>query len=191
MKLETLANGNVLVDGVEFVPKPVAPELKPAKIDVREYARQHRYWVAKEKSGTWLAYTVADDYRLSFHPNSGWGEGAHDHIVHGAGIDMYRNCTFPVVPWDKSLIAPDGSMPLLKSTPQRGDPVFVWDNCADDTIPASVWYFHHIGEGSMVYVYSPYVYGKASKNICFDHYRPFDAALVGVPRKDWPKAKEA
>ena len=189
MKLETLANGNVLVDGVEFVPKSVAPEQEPARIDVREYARQHRYWVAKEKSGTWLAYTT-DKGRLSFDPNRGWGESALSRVVNGAGIDMYFNCTFPDVPWDKSLIAPDGSMPLFKSTPQRGDPVFVWDNCADDTIPAPVWYFHHIGKDGKVYVYSSWTYGRVMESPGFENYRPFDAALVGVPRKDWPKAKE-
>lgn len=71
-----------------------------------------------------------------------------------------------------------------KQVPHRGDPLFVWDDDTPDTIPAHVEYFHHF-DGDAVIDFDWDVYGKPCSY--WQHYRLFDPALVGIPRKDWPK----
>jgi len=195
----------VFIDGLEYVPRKVPAE--PAKQDIRDYCREHRVWAAKDERIGWFQFTVRPQKE-----SCTW-QGKQDR-----GSELSEsNFTFPACPWDKSLIAPDGSMPLMgdqgrsgKSAsiriklscldrvteqvnaairklnlPARGDPVFVWDETDDQRCPAMVQYFYkQMGKNGCLVFASDY-YG--SKGCLWDHYRPFDPELVGVPRKDWPK----
>jgi len=201
---------NVMIDGQEFAVTDfvhhsngfreediatlhsVGPSMAK-KQDIREYCKEHHCWAVKNKEGYVFTINrkhhpkiIEDGSGWEFLPSTAWG----------------RNDPFfyPDVPWDESLIAPNGSMPLMvskpyygamlkkpavitKSIPHRGDPVFAWDDDMPDTIPAHIEYFHHATAGGFV-DFSWSRFGKPEKY--WDHYRPFDAALVGVPRKDWP-----
>lgn len=67
---------------------------------------------------------------------------------------------------------------------QRGDPIFVWNDEADDTIPALIMYFHSkFNKKVRVFSYMT----ESTVGVTWDHYRKFDPNLVGVPRKEWPK----
>ena len=282
----------VEIDGVKFVPENTAIEGRvwpkdiiaatPEKQDIREYCKDHRVWAAKEGSGSWWGWTRKPETKNNPSPKT-WNS------CFGEVCSLPEDLIFPSVPWDKSLIAPDGSMPLWekdeassaeewgkmfesmayklyskdaktgkiyerathfevgkwylnvgenkgidlefrnkyrfvdskphkctktenlcvefdgngglnewnpadwievdapkeeKKKPRRGDPIFVWDDEADDTIPASVMYFHHF-EKKEVFVFDEGVEGE--DGCSYDNYRPFDASLVGVPRKSWPR----
>lgn len=149
------------------------------KQDIRDYCRERRLWGAKDYAAdTWYLYTSRPILRATgnwFGPTI--GRASTDHFI------------FPDVSYALSLITPDGEMPLLepnnkKQGLHRGDPIFVWDDEIPDTIPAHIEYFHHFDDGRVV-DFDWYEYGRPHNQ--WDHYRRFDAALVGVPRKDWPK----
>lgn len=182
----------VVIDGVVYVPKPnaamitvsignVTPVKKePAKQDIRDYCREHRVWAAKDKDGTWANHSRKPVVDGKMWSNTSFIIGTATRFQDASRF------TFPDVPWDKSLIAPNGSMPLWdKQLPTRGDPVFVWNDSDSHKVPPRMAYFYGI-ENNRVAIYSYAIYGVKAP-ISWDHYLPFDAALVGVPRKDWPK----
>ena len=68
-----------------------------------------------------------------------------------------------------------------KWKPKRGEPIFVWNVSSSLNEPCCVSYFYSI------------IYGiircEDKHGSCWHHMHKFDPALVGVPRKDWPKAE--
>ena len=98
-----------------FGEKEIAP-WPDEKQDIREYCKEHRVWAMKS-SGE--------------HKPIGWyrvGEKPTLDIDGKAWLNTFPNFAellnpayfiFPDVSWDKSLIAPDGSMPLLEKKPER------------------------------------------------------------------------
>ena len=186
----------------------VFPPPKP-KQDIRDYCREHRVWAAKDDyclaPNAWCAYVK----KPSMERKRWYG---------GNFITSFspHNSTFPDCPWDKSLIAPDGSMPLMEQTrtytgtatitivgktiaeqifgeglktklalPSRGDPIFVWDDEASDRIPASVRYFHSFNEETKWPIRVFCERREGAEVTGYNHFRPFDPALVGVARRDW------
>lgn len=235
------------------------------KQDIHEYCKEHRVWAAKDGDGRWWGWPKKPESTNNLLPDI-WNSDRC--IVQSLPNDL----NYPDVPWDKSLIAPDGSMLLWDETRktqkrathfevgkwylakahkergpgkllkiqgfdqpyllyhpewkgghdadafgselhlsgnhaywydeqeiietkapiervkdlQRGDPVFVWDDGDDLRCPAIVRYFYAKREkGCSTFSYAFY----GVRGINWDHYRPFDASLVGVPRKDWPPLK--
>lgn len=220
------------------------------KQDIRAYCREHRVWAVKTERGT--IHACASEPHLIFLDNQYW------EYVKNTRLDESK-FIFPDCPWNKSLIAPDGSMPLMEKKhqpyygrfatessygwivghlyvddtkfsprecleitrdgeaylspfpkehdclpyrwnpskykdigkkpatqkPHRGDPIFVWDDDTPDTIPGHIEYFHHF-DGDVVVDFSWEIFGQPCER--WEHYRLFDASLVGVPRKDWPEA---
>lgn len=71
-----------------------------------------------------------------------------------------------------------------KWVPKRGEPIFVWADNVSFNLPAHVEHFHSFYKGK-VYDFSWTIYGKKGK--LWPNWRKYDPALVGVPRKDWPK----
>ena len=63
----------------------------------------------------------------------------------------------------------------------KGEPIFVWNVSSSLNEPCCVSYFYSI------------IYGiircEDKHGSCWHHMHKFDPALVGVPRKDWPKAE--
>ena len=259
----TDADRGTVLTRAQFIDKMA--ELHPKKKqDIREYCKEHRVWAVKT-SGEYdpAAWHVNHDKPTLVLDKKGRGV-----LTWGDTVLAENNFTFPDVPWDKSLIAPDGSMPLMdeKKTvkhfevgkwyvnvgknekvpmvddkqaaldgkphkclkndievsadshwdfaifsgvnggscnwnpadwievpapenkddkPHRGDPVFVWDDDFSDTVPVGVSYFHHMKRGKV------YVFCDGEPGECYDepydHYRKFDASLVGVPMNRWPK----
>ena len=255
-KIETLGN-SVRLTMTELL------EEKPKKQDIREYCKEHLVWAAKDDSWStgWYVFTERPKKKTCT-----WQGNWDDEIYKKRG-----NFTYPAVPWDKSLIAPDGSMPLwekknnavfkkeIKLHPgmtvrlktldkiksylgekspcwpesmdefagailklkkdcgdgwwdtvewcgyigawmvdcevpsktkchlHRGDPIFVWDDGASDRIPATVRYFSRIDDDKLVRVLSQTEENKEDESEAFNHYRVYDASLVEVPRRKWPK----
>lgn len=197
----------VVIDGVTYVPKP---ETITIKQDIRDYCREHRVWAAKDgpaalyDPNAWHFFGKDEKPSHAFSSFGSWSVEKVGYIHSGIASKLEK----PDVPWDKSLIAPDGSMPLwdnlqknfvryCKETvwgvdpskpklPARGDPVFVWDDDYDPLCPAVMCYLHHVDENGKAWVFCENKYGKCYTPGFYDHYRPFDPALVGVPRKDWP-----
>ncbi len=68
-----------------------------------------------------------------------------------------------------------------KWKPKRGEPIFVWNVSSSLNEPCCVSYFYST------------IYGiircEDKHGSCWHHMHKFDPALVGVPRKDWPKAE--
>jgi len=229
-------------------------ETKPAhpKQDIRDYCREHRVWAAKDKNpwtgnNGWWGWTARPETKNNPTPDT-WN------LNFGTVLTLPDNLTFPDCPWNKSLIAPDGSMPLMEpkakqpshgwivgrfyndktkysprecleltpdgraymspfpnntahryspypwdpaawtliadkkasnpTLPSRGDPIFVWNDDHDSRCPAPVVYFYSKKRKDSCITFAQGVYGTSGQ--IWDHYRPFDPALVGVPRKDWP-----
>ncbi len=245
------------------------------KQDIRDYCREHRVWAARDENGRWVWYLIRDkpfvDKDIGLWLRESFTESSTDPGFSTLAHTL-KGFTFPDCPWDKSLIAPDGSMPLMEqkprvkildgatkpilqamrefaamnrtpkrgwiighlysfcseqyelleiesdkhivmapypnkhsarvrfpnsidiwthvgpkkpATPKRGDPVFVWDDGSDPRTPAHIEYFHN-HKGSRVMCFAWGQYGVCG--LPWDHYRPFDPALVGVPRREWPNA---
>lgn len=262
-KVEKLGSGNVMVDGVEF-----EPVQKKGKKSIQDFCRENRCWAAKDAvkyEGTerWWAYKDKPELDPVFNIWRYYNRPLSEKLIDA-------KLSYPDVPWDKSLVAPDGSMPLLKEKkespygkhpegfeaghwykcvlkkrgccwasggsmdkvldgkpwkciegdgkfasfenldeydttwyweldefievpapkerkwqPRRGDPIFVWLDGASEDIPCPVFYFHSFARGGGVNIFSS-EYADKTNQRC-SHYRKFDPALVGVPRKDWPK----
>ena len=197
----------IILRRVENVPKP--------KQDIRDYCREHRVWAAKDcggegkPSGGWWGWTHRPETKNNPTPRT-WN------LNYGSVICLPSNLAFPSCPWDKSLITPDGSMPLMEpkhknfikfgvessfgvaleyppkmkqSLPRRGDPIFAWDDRHDPRCPVIVLYYHHTTSDGKIACFKLGAYGESMFLTVWDHYRPFDASLVGVPRKDWPEAQ--
>lgn len=248
-------DGTITVDGKRYV-------LAYCKKDIREYCREHRCWAAKDDTdGSWYSYREKPTLE-----RRSWS---------GHGIQFFpaEAFYFPAVPWDKSLMAPDGRLILVEPKPEkakktvkvqlghwyrrkhprsghvldhmagkavvlqrsevsicpctaeydnvsvyivpniaavwpiddlyevqapkakkwkptRGEAILVWDEEGESRIPAIVEYFARYcpDEGYPVSTYSTTCYGTMGH--VWSHMRKFDPALVGVPRKDWPKAAE-
>jgi len=100
--------------GTTVVLERITP--KPAKQDIRDYCREHRVWAAKDsipyntQYGQWAEYKEKPTKRsIQWHPQS----LARGQLNRDLFLDESK-FTFPDCPWDKSLIAPDGSMPLME-----------------------------------------------------------------------------
>jgi len=205
-----VVNRNQSTDGKTTQETVTLRRVEKPRQDIRDYCKEHRVWATRDNDGFWAAWRKkpSPDYATRT-----WPGGDNIFIVGTVTLFKKGAFTFPDCPWDKSLIAPDGSMPLMepkkarikfaiesswgvapknpptlkKPFPRRGDPIFVWNDSCDERIPACVAYFHSITERAQVLVYDRFRYGHDGS--VWDHYRPFDASLVGVPRKDWPEAK--
>jgi len=85
-------------DRKEEAPKPKAPE----KLDIRDFCKKHQVWAAKyageDIRGNWYTFSSMP-HRLSA-------------IWRGQNRNRAKDLIYPDVPWEKSLIAPDGSMPF-------------------------------------------------------------------------------
>jgi len=85
----------------EFVNYVNVEKKRELKKDIRDYCRKHRYWAAMDSNKQWFMYS--DKPILS---SVMWGKGSLRISV--------SDFVFPNIPWNKSLIAPDGSMPLME-----------------------------------------------------------------------------
>lgn len=85
------------------------PEPEPRQ-DIRDYCREHRVWAAKDEAlSCWFFYNVKPEKRVS-----NWIKSGSDSKMYYSELSLNKDkFIFPDVPWDKSLVAPDGSMPLL------------------------------------------------------------------------------
>jgi len=104
----------VEIDGQVYVPQvSIAP--KKEKQDIRDYCKEHRVWAAKDSEGGngWR------EFKKKPHTDKGsmfsfWLTN-DENMFDGMKYIDDDKFTFPDVPFDKSLIAPDGSMPLLQA----------------------------------------------------------------------------
>lgn len=267
-EIKALENGNIMVDGEEYaaVAKKVETErnivideaeferrygsittFAKTKETIQDFCKRNRCWAAKDEGFIlWFAYKKRPE-KTSI--SNAWVY--HDGVLSNE-MQKY-DLVYPDVPWDKSLVAPDGSMPLMNPKPhkdyswlkervpvmtkqgrkgklgvkrnpetywiiptdkygkflsgpdgfefecdikdlmptsfrirkpKRGDPIFVWNTTDEAECPAWVAYFYS-KEGGIIYVFCPWVYGSLGGY--YSNYRLYDPALVGVPRKDWPK----
>lgn len=186
------------------------------KTDVFEYCKINKMYAAKDEDGEWWAYSEYPQKKM-FHwvsPTSEWCPSMRklcnddyifpdlpwDEIVIGPNDDyMYYFAGRPTQ-WEK---VNNGKINKLmkwyatntktvsKKTDtelKRGDPVFVWDGNYSEDIPAIVLYFHSYGSvtnNKGIIVFS--IVEKNERGGWYQYWRKFDPALVGVPRKDWPK----
>lgn len=109
----------VEIDGVEFAPV-LHKESKKCNKSVQDFCRENRCWAAKDLDGGWFIYKNKPELGCVY---SEWVYC--DLELSKKMRDL--NLSYPNIIWDKSLIAPDGSMPLLKKKekkwqPRRGDP---------------------------------------------------------------------
>lgn len=108
----------VEIDGVKFVPEnTVVGNIYPKDVvaatskkqDIREYCKEHRVWAAKDDGGPheWCLFKEK--------PYIQQKEWVLDNLwININSAPVKAKFTFPDCPWDKSLIAPDGSMPLME-----------------------------------------------------------------------------
>ena len=88
--------------------------------------------------------------------------------------------------YDSEEIERTNKLKSKKWKPKRGEPIFVWDNSSDPDIPCPVYYFR-LMEDDAIRCYSNTL--KGGCGTLWHHMRKFDPALVGIPRKYWPKAE--
>jgi hypothetical protein len=143
-KVEQLSNGNVLVDGKEYeavwrvlkidklrpiVNPPIVfnisseKTIKLGKDDIKginegetihDFCKRKRCWAARDAGGTWhMIPKILEDQDHNRRPRHNEFEWIGKSYCLGVASDN------PGVPWDKSLIAPDGSMPLMN--PKKKD----------------------------------------------------------------------
>jgi hypothetical protein len=160
----------------DFEALELAPHKTKAKVPATQYAKENNLWLTKEKDGRWFGWPLKP-----FKEQYGWM--SCECLVKTLDKDKIE---FPDIQWDMALISPEGEMVRCKPDykPNRGDPIFVWDDDADDTIPAVVVYFRKF-QGKKVEQFSWSSEGEGSYD--WDNFRKYDPALVGVPRKDWPR----
>ena len=100
----TINQGGVLIDGIEYrrvdAPVPAIPP-KPTLDDVKAWARVHRKWVTWSMMGECFVSTKK--------PTIGLGTWVYAEGSEAYLIAKFRNLN-PGVPWNQSLIAPDGRM---------------------------------------------------------------------------------
>jgi hypothetical protein len=118
----------------------------------------------------------------------------------GYFLDNSECCySFPDVSYDKSLIAPDGRLILMEETkseqhkkwhPKRFEPIFVWDDKTDVRIPAIVVYYWGKSHGTKFPVITCEKDYFNKQGFAYQHMRKFDASLVGIPLKYWPKDEQ-
>lgn len=161
----------VLIDGVVYVPKQ-----EPIAVNVTFVAAK------KPEVGKWYTYTTEpwrgvgqckeingyNSVYLIYFP--GWSGGHNNNDKYSGG-----HCW-----WCAATDLTEAPAPV----PARGDPIFVWDDGTPDTMPAHMEYFHHKDKDGVCDM----AWDRYGAPGCYwDHYRPFDAALVGVARRDWPQ----
>lgn len=119
---------------------------------------------------------------LLYHPS--WNSG---HNAELASPELGLTGEHSYYYFEKDLVETDPPKAQKPQKPHRGDPIFVWDDGASDRIPATVRYFSRIDDDNLVRVLSQTEENKEDESEAFNHYRVYDASLVEVPRRKWPK----
>lgn len=161
-------NDRIMIDGVVYV-KESAQE---SEIELKT----GRWYLAKDhpERGAGQLKETKQELLLIYHP--GW-KGGHNGLI--SDNDYKGNhCGWYL---SNELI----ETTPLEWTPQKGDPIFVWDDYDDEELPCNVKYYHsedkYSGKINTCSTSSKDGLGAAHHHCC-----KFDPKLIGVPRKDWP-----
>ena len=183
-----MSNHEVVINGEVYVKKEKEQETKKT-INIFEYCKNKNVWAARDScsEGRWCwykekPYLIKNDFQ--------WYPQLKSRGLFWDVINK-NEVICPDYVWNLSLISPEGVFyKEPKWEPKKGEPIFVWDNGSENTIPAAVVYFYSYDK-SRAYPIKIYGYSKFNEQgSIWSHCRKFDASLVGVPRKDWPKGDE-
>lgn len=168
------------------------------KQTIQEYCKENKLWAAKDYTNEWFTFdakkvNIDDIFLIS--------NISKKYFIYFFKEEKKENIIFPDIVFNKSLVAPDGTMPLLslqnKWRPKKNEPIFVWNDLYDGICPVmycDCMYCEYIDIDSIAINEVKVIdFIKVNKEIedftIFNHCRKFDVALLGVPRKEWPESK--
>lgn len=235
------------------------------KENIQDYCRKNRKWAAKNSNEEWFIFK----YKPNLYDYKNW---LIDDLCDLSFIDT-KDMLVPAVPYNVSLIAPDGSMPLWKPRkkepkkpkigkwykvekrpelgigkivekdknlnlylfysphnssghngedfidagkytgnhcfwvlaanlievpaptvkkwhPKRFEPIFVWNDSMDERMSLPVLYYWGKIKNSTYSIQTCNILEFNDSGNLWQHMKKFDASLVGIPRKDWPKDEQ-